>query len=415
MAAMLALMGQVRELDLGNFAPTLPALALGAFRHRHLHTPVLIDDNPKALALARAAYTGGRTEAFRLGLIPGRVTVYDVNALYPTVMATESMPTVLRGHYRWLTVPELAAELAEHGAVAEVTLATEAADYPLVQAGRLIFPVGRFRTTLAAPELRHALARGRIVDVHQAATYEQAPLFGSYVAEWWARRAAHLAAGDSAAARFDKLMANALYGKFGQRGEVWREVGAYDPAVTGVWLDYNADTGVTTRYRAVGGALSELEREVESRESHPAIAATVTSAARLALLGLLEAAGRASVVYVDTDSLFTVGGPPGPSWAALVGPGLGQLKRVATYRRLVIFGLKDYQADGRRVTKGVRRDAVELAPGVYEQDTFVGLRGGLQAGDVGRQLVRRTTKHLARTYDKGVVAPDGRVTPYRLG
>jgi len=415
LAAMQALVALVAGYDLGNFAPTLAGQAYGAFRHRHLSVPILIDDNPKALAIARDGYTGGRCEAYRLGPIRGSVTVFDVVSMYPSVMLTQPVPTVLRGTYARMTAAELAALPADQSAIADVTLTTEDADYPLVRDGRLIFPVGTFRTVLPAPELAHALVRGRVRRVHRVALYDAAVIFASYVREWWARRKVHLEMGDTAGAYFDKLMMNALYGKFGQRGEVYEPVGPTELDHVGTWLEVDAATGEVHKYRALGGLLSELAGEVEGRDSHPAIAATITSAARMRLLGLVERAGRANVVYVDTDSLFVRSAALRRSLGLVEGSELGQLKREREIARLVIHGLKDYTADGVRKTKGVRKTAIESAPGVFTQEMFVGLKGAVAAGDLSRQLIVTVDKHYRRTYDKGDVLPGGRVVPYRLG
>jgi hypothetical protein len=413
--AMKGIIRRTAELDLGSFASTFPGLAFNAFRHRHLTAPVLIDDNGPALELARRSYVGGRTEAFRLGRVPGHVRVYDFVSMYPAVMAAEPVPTVLRGVYRRIPVPELSSMLAQYGAVADVTLETDTADYPLLDADRLLFPVGRFRTVLARPELTHAAERGRIVRVHQVALYDQAVLFASYVAEWWARRAAALAAGDAAEADFCKRMMNALYGKFGQTGRTWDTLDEADPGEVRTWQEIDLVTGTVRRMRQLAGLVQVLADEPEARDSHPAIAATITSAARVRLLAAMEAAGRPRVVYVDTDSLFLTSGRPGPSWTGLEGRSLGELKLERTIRALTIHGLKDYQADGVRKLKGVRPRAVEVAPGVFVQETFEGLKGALARGDVGRQLIRETRKVLDRTYHKGIVRPDGRIEPYRLG
>ncbi len=415
LTAMLLLLGRIRDWDLGNFSPTLPAQAFTAWRHRHLDAPILIDDNPSALALARGSYHGGRTEAFRLGPIVGPVRVFDVSSMYPSVMAVEPMPTVLRGVYRRLSVADLAGLLEDACAVADVSLSTPTADYPLMLDGRLAFPIGRFRATLTTPELRHALERGRVKAVHAAAVYDRAVIFATFVAEWWERRAGYLAAGDMASAWLCKRVMNSLYGKFGQKGRAYEDVGDADPLDVRAWAEIDLDTGTVRRYRSIGGLLQEQVDETEALNSHPAIAAHVTAAGRQRLLTLMEDAGRGHVAYVDTDSLFVLPGAPGPSTAVLGHSGLGALKLQETIADLTIYGAKDYTADGRRVLKGVRADALQLNPQTFEQDTFVGLKGALQQGDIGRQVIRRTTKHLSRTYQKGQVGPTGLVTPHRLG
>lgn len=405
---------RVRDWDLGNFAATLPAQAYTAWRHRHLHHRVLIDDHPRALDLARRAYHGGRTEAWRLGEIAGPVVVYDVVSMYPAVMTTTPMPTVLRSWARHCSVATLRALVKRSCVIADVTIATDRADYPIVHEGRLIFPVGRFRAVLTTPELVHALRSGHVMSVHELAIYDRAILFDTYVHEWHARRSRAIAEGRIADATLSKLMMNALYGKFGQRGRVFSDVGDAPPDEVRSWVEIDADTGTVRHYRTFGGRLQERSDEVESRESHPAIAAHVTAAARMRLLGAMERAGRMNIVYADTDSLFAL--PPAVGTLdSLVRPGrLGWLKRERTLETLTIHALKDYTADGVRKTKGIRSNADETGPATFSQDTFVGLKGALRGGDINRQVIRRTVKRLARTYDKGNVDVDGRVTPYRL-
>ena len=415
LAAVQGLIRRVAEWDLGNLATTISGQAYNAWRHRHLSVPVLIDDHPRALALARQAYHGGRTEAWQLGRIAAPVVVFDVTSMYPAIMLTTPMPTVLRGFYNRVSVTNLTTLLERSCVIADVTLATESADYPLVHDGRLVFPVGRFRTALCTAELTHALRAGHVRQVHAAAVYDRALIFTSYIAEWHTRRQAALAAGDAADADFCKRMMNHLYGKLGQSGRVFETVGTTDADEVRAWAEWDADTGTLSRYRAFGGLVSRQSGEVEARESHPAIAAHVTSAARMRLLSLLDRAGRANVVYMDTDSLFVLPAGVGALLTAVRPSRPGALKLVEVVSALVIHGAKDYAKDDHRVIKGIRANATEIGPATFEQDVFQGLKGALEDGDLDRMLITRGRKVLSRDYRKGTVGPTGRVSPYRLG
>lgn len=413
--AMRGIIRRTHELDLGNFAPTFPGLAFGAFRHRHMSTQILIDDNTRALDLARQSYYGGRTEAFFLGRVAGTVEVYDVASMYPAVMRDTPMPTVLRGVYRSMTLADLAAPATDTSSVANVTLNTDQADYPIIYNGRLVFPVGTFRTVLPQPELTHAVEHGRVVKVHKVAVYDAAVIFRSFVEEWWQRRLEAIDKGDASEADFCKRMMNSLYGKFGQTGKVYETIGQIDSGEVRTWTEIDLETGEVSKMRSISGLVQKLARETESRDSHPAIAATVTSEARVRLLKLMIGAGRDGVLYVDTDSLFLAKGVCASRSELPIGNGLGDLKHERTIHDLTIHGLKDYTADGIRKTKGVRANAEEIQPGTFRQDTFVGLKGAIRSGDINRQVIRRTTKVLTRGYDKGTVLASGVVVPYRLG
>ena len=412
--AMQGLVNRVGTWDLGHFATTISGQAFNAWRHRHLSVPVLIDDHPRALALARAAYHGGRTEAWQIGVVPGPVVAFDVVSMYPAIMLNTPMPTVLRGHYTRLSVGMLGSLLARSCVIADVTLDTDSADYPVVRDDRLVFPVGRFRAALCTPELVHALRRGHVRAVHAASVYDRALIFTSYVAEWHDRRRDALARGDAADADFCKRMMNHLYGKLGQSGRVFEAIGECDPADVRAWSEWDADTGTLSRYRSFGGLVSRQSGETEARESHPAIAAHVTSAARMRLLGLLDRAGRPNVVYMDTDSLYVVAAGAGRLLTLVRPDRLGALKLEGVHDGMVIHGAKDYLLGDQRKIKGIRENAVQVAAATWEQDTFQGLKGAVEAGRLDRMLISRTTKTLTRAYRKGTVTPSGRIEPYRL-
>jgi len=159
--------------------------------------PILVDSNEPALELARRSYLGGRVECGRLGRVDGPVYRLDVNSMYPAVMRDNWYPTRLIGHTSRAEVAELHEWLAKWCVVAEVDLATDEPAYPVVVEGRLVFPVGRFLTVLASPELQHALERERVLAVHAVACYDRAVLFKAFVEECWAIRLAAIQAGDS--------------------------------------------------------------------------------------------------------------------------------------------------------------------------------------------------------------------------
>ncbi|KKK75639.1 hypothetical protein LCGC14_2871710, partial [marine sediment metagenome] len=88
--------GFIRRHDLGSFSMTIPSQAMRAFRHRFMPEKIWIHSVESAQKLEQAAYFGGRTECFRLGLQKGGPFVtLDVNSMYPAVMASESLPVQL--------------------------------------------------------------------------------------------------------------------------------------------------------------------------------------------------------------------------------------------------------------------------------------------------------------------------------
>lgn len=403
----------LREHDMGGFAPTLASQSMRSYRHRGMRHTILVDDDETALNLARQAYHGGRCEPFALGRHTGPFTCLDINSMYPAVMAANVYPTVLRGVRNDLTLGELAHAIERYALVACVEIDARRPVYPCYRGERLVFPLGRFTTTLTTPELRYALEAGDVLRVFSAAAYLAAPIFSQWVRAMYALRVGLMEADDTVSAFFIKILMNSLYGKFGQRGYVFESDGHTDDLSARQWVEYDAETGKTTKHRQFGGLVQSWQNEGESRDSHPAIAAHVTAYARMLLWSMMEQAGRENVYYVDTDSLIVNDAGAG-NLAALIDPHeLGALKVERTAGTLRIWGPKDYALGDYKRTKGVRQNATWLGPNHVEQQRWQGLTGWVGAGMGTGPIVDLSQKRLRRDYGRARLRPDGRLDPPR--
>lgn len=400
--------------DLGGFAPTLASQALRTYRHRFMSHPILIDDHPKALALARESYLGGRTECFRLGRIEGPLYLVDVNGMYPYVMHRDSYPTRLIGYTERATPQDLAEWFVDRTAVADVTIHTSEPCYPCLVDKRLCFPVGYFRTCLAGRELERAVIRGEVLTVHRVALYERAHIFRDFVEYFHQRRLAMRAVGNKVEDHNTKILGNSLYGKFGQRGRVYDVVGEDESPNPRAWIEYDADTGQVRKFRSLAGVVQEYRDESEARDSHPAIASHVTAGARLHLWDLIVEAGRPHCYYTDTDSLRVdqVGYDRLTHWLDDKRLGYLKLERVTPW--VEQYGLKDYDDGAYRKTKGVSKEPYWNESGEVVQDQWSSLVGLVRVGDLTGPRTTMVAKHLTREYTKGRVQPDGVVLPLVL-
>jgi hypothetical protein len=400
--------------DLGGFAPTLAAQAFRTYRHKFMHHRILIDDNEKALALARESYLGGRVECFRIGRVEGPLYLLDVNSMYPFVMRQTPMPTRLIAHTYHATVDDILTWLVDRCVVAEVTIRTERPMFPLVVDGRLCFPVGMFKACLASPELERAAIAGEIVSVHRAAVYERAPLFRDFVDYFWKMRQEAQSRGDDVTDSLAKILQNSLYGKMGQRGRVFEVVGHTEEVNPRLWQEYDADTGTVRKLRAFAGVIQEYRDEGEARESHPAIAAHVTSAARLYLWQLIVRAGREHVFYTDTDGLWVDQVGLDRLASHIDGKTLGKLKVEQTQPWMIFHGAKDYESATYSKTKGVSKTPYWRDGANVVQDQWSSLVGLLRVGDLTAPRTRMVAKQQQRIYTKGIVQADGVVLPLVL-
>lgn len=412
--ALLEWFDRITTWELGGFKYTIASQAFTAFRHRYLNHKIFIHTDEHALALERESYYGGRTEAFFIGKVDEPLKVIDVNSMYPHVMSAEQFPRWYLSTEQAMSLYDLDRTLPDYAVVVDCLVETDEPVYPVRYNNKLIFPTGRFRTVLSTPEVRYARKHNHILRTYAVSVYDQAPIFADYVRDMYARREEAKRTDDTIQNLHTKLLLNSLYGKFGQRGFTWDSTDADVPGDVGIWKVFNLDTREYETFRVIKGNVFMEKRANEAHNSFPAIAAHVTAAARIKMWEALKLVGNRNVFYCDTDSMVL-----NQSGFEIMKPHLDPTELGAwslDYETETgeFYGAKDYIIGDRRKMKGIRWNAIEIASGVYEQDMFRKITGGLRRGEVDRQLVIRIRKRLARHYDKGVVGPDGWVSPITL-
>lgn len=403
------------EHDLGNFGMTLASQAFNAYRHRFMPTKIYIHANEHAVKLERESYHGGRTEAFRLGVLPVENYYYlDVNSMYPAQMRKEKYPTRLSSILFNLDIRALARFIDRQCVIARVVVDVPEPVFSVVANNRLIFPVGKFETVLSTRELKYALKHSYIKEVKEAAIYDCAPLFRSYVDFFYRKRLEYKSQSNDTFAFCCKLLLNSLYGKFGQRQEIWKKLEEVDSDEVKVWEEYDMDERRWRNYRLLSGILEEKEGFKEGFNSFVAVASHVTADARMDLWGKMQKVGLSNVLYVDTDSIFT--NEEGYRRAGIIKSdnSLGNLSLKRRNEHLAIHGAKDYVFGDETVIKGIRRGAIEVSPSTYSQTRFEGLKGAWRAGRLDRQMIASVEKRLTRQYHKGNVTAGGIIVPFTL-
>lgn len=152
----------------------------------------------------------------------------------------------------------------------------------------------------------------------------------------------------------------------------------------------------------------------ESYNSFPAISAHVTAYARLYLWELMVQAGRENVFYCDTDG-FVCNRRGYENCLTRLDPyKAGSLKVEDQSPNLTIFRRKGYVMGGERTICGIRDNAIELEPLVFEQDEFLGVPGAIRQGNPDKRGVSRVVKHVSTEIKGGIVGQDGWVIPFHL-
>jgi len=423
--------------DMGAWGLTLSGQAFNAFRHKHLSGRVWVHRDPNALVLERAAYFGGRTEAFQLGThSDGPYVEYDVNGLYPAMMQRYKYPVNLKGVLENPTLRQVEIALHRGCVAADVEIETDRPLWAVALNGHTCFPVGRFRTGVCSMGLSVALSTGALRKVFRMAVYKRAPLFTTFINDFYALKERYKENGDKVGEKWAKLLMNSLYGKFGQANPI--EVERHKTESAGFYRQQHI-----TKDPATLCIITQLMHTIwvhrgrqEHRDSMPVVAAHVTEYGRFYLAQLITLAGWENVLYCDTDSLILPERKAGPLRAMVDPVRLGMLDERRKVHTLTIYGLKDYVRDGERVTKAVPKDALEYIPGAFISDWFPGTKTlltrprGLQIPQAslfeftpqevldfqgeGLYPVMRRAKVLDRAYNKGTVGVDGHVKPYFL-
>lgn len=394
---------------------TRGSTAMSAYLFRHYHNKIYIHNNEQAIQLERDSYRGGRTECFYLGeLKNGNHYIVDVNSLYPYVMRNNFYPVKYLRQDREMSSETLRDCLKDKAVIAEVLIDTDEPVYA-VRRGRTIFPIGRFWVTLTTPELLYALEHNHLIKIKRAVIYEQANIFKTYVDRFYMLRQEFKSAGIAEYEELCKKMLNSLYGKFGQKAEVWEKIGECPNEPDRVELCFEVGVVRVKQIRYLLGEIFELKGYTECFNSFPAIPAHVSAYARLYLWRLMQQAGEGNYFYCDTDSLIVNEVGLCNLQNQIDNVALGSLKVVESVNSLTIRGLKDYSTETKLVVKGIRKNAVEVREGVYQQEVWPSFKGLLRTGETDTYTIKQQTKVLNRKYTKGHVSSDGSIAPLVLG
>ncbi len=167
--------------DLGSFQITQASQSFMAFRHKFMKHQILLDDESKALEVARKGYYGGRVECFKIGVRKGVETYkLDINSMYPAIMVKHEFPTQYATFWKDVSIEEYKSQReAGYLMSAYCDIDTDEPVYPARHDNKLVFTTGKFSTYLSTPEIDYGIEHGHITRLRQVARMvrEVSPLF----------------------------------------------------------------------------------------------------------------------------------------------------------------------------------------------------------------------------------------------
>lgn len=398
--------------NMGTYSMTKASQAMNAYRHRFMSKTIYIHKELDVIDMERRSYMGGRNEAFEIGeLKNGPFLHYDINSMYPFVMAKYKYPTRLVDLINKPTTTDLYKYLNSFCVIADVNIDTNCPAYGYRHHGKMIFPRGKLKLTLPTQSLKYAIEHNHIKSVGNVAIYECDYIFKEYVEYFYKLKRQYKEENNEVYTRIVKIFLNSLYGKFGQKNSV-DEI-SYNEENEGYYRIDNYDD-VTKEYWTETEILHTniIQRgEEEGQNSFVAIPSHVTDYARMLLWGIIDSIGYNNVLYCDTDSIKIRKKDQDKVTYKVDNYELGALSLEDTTKSFTIYGCKDYKTEKECKIKGVPKNHEKINNNTFKYKMFNRLNSHLRKQIIDHYIISSIIKTNRREYDKGIVDRSGRVHP----
>lgn len=316
-----------RQIDGGPWAATIGGLAMSYFRHRLKPKSVLSHQVPEAREVEEKAVWGGRAQVFTLASIgpttarskaghaqppdsgyprlAGPLEHWDIASMYPTILATQQFPVRIWYVHESPPLGRVASDLQRLGVIADVMIETETPDYPCREGESVVWPIGRFRTALAGPELRRAVEAGHVAHCFRSISYTLGTPFADAAGSLLQLRQQAKIVGDPAWEILVKSLSNAFAGKLAQRKFDWVADAKVPPLMSwGEWMERRRESGKMERFRAAGPLVwRQVEHQYKGRPLASCFA-YLTAYGRQLMYELMRLIPREQLVSIDTDGLW---------------------------------------------------------------------------------------------------------------
>lgn len=414
--SVLELLRLYRVHDLGDFRATGAAQSSAAFRHRFLQPKsLLIHADTQALEVERRACWAGRAEIWQHGEVEGPLYEYDFQAAYAHIARDTSLPSRLVGEFFPSNIV-IERELGlRYALLCEVDVTTDAPTLAAESDGRIIWPIGSFRTVAWDTEISNARKHGAKVDVLRCYAYERQPL----LREWAKWIIASLNGGELGATPLGKIVAKewsrSLIGRFGLRYPLLDFQGTVTTSDLLLQPVHDIIENRTYMQLQIGQELYEQTERIESPNSAPQIMGYIMAQSRVWLWDAMEAAGFETICSVDTDGLIVTQAGADRLFEYAQGVAPAPLRLKGQYRRADFRGPRNLDLDDERRVNGVPRKAEKIRDGVYKGEVWESLPTSLRRRNPSTLLVHERVFSVSDVDPRRLHLPHGRTGAHHLG
>lgn len=366
-----------------NLSLTLPALAMRIYKSQFMPQNSIYQLGGSIERDIRESYTGGAVDVF----IPHNrgegfftrlfktLYYYDVNSLYPFIMANTLMPvgkpTAFEGDIRNI-------EPEAYGFFYCKITSPKSLLHPILQRKiktpsglRTIAGLGSWTGWIFSGEMDNAMKSGYQFEILKGYQFQKGNIFKEYVERMYNLRLQFVKGHPMNL--IAKLLLNSLYGKFGMRVEstiidMFDTTSENELALFNDLLEVYGPTiqdwiKIDNLYLTVRNSLgnyfyNEEEEMFHGLDVNIAIASAITGGARM-WMSVFKNSSKFNLYYSDTDNIVIDRQLP----SFMVGSALGQMKLEYVIRKAVFLAPKVYgliTTDGKEIikVKGINQDLV---------------------------------------------------------
>jgi hypothetical protein len=400
-------------------SPTLPSLAMKIYKTHYMPENTIYQILNKPYWNIRESYTGGAVDVYiphnkisgffnKVKALFKLLYYYDVNSLYPAIMANTPMPVgkpiAFDGNIR--NVEPEAYGFFYCKITSPVYLKHPLLHRKIKTAGgmRTIAGLGSWEGWIYSLEMDNAAKYGYTFEILKGYQFEKGFVFKEYVDTMYNLRIEY----DKGHPMnlIAKLLMNSLYGKFGMKlestvVEIFDRTNESENQILNDMLELYGETlrdyieienkVLTVRTKLIGYKNNDDEEMYHGLDVNIAIASAISAGGRI-WMSTIKNNPNINLYYSDTDSGVT----DAPLPDILVGPLLGQFKLEYTIKRAIFLAPKVYAfttTDNEEILKikGISKDNLE----------------NVNINDIEELLVKDSTKEFNQTkWFKKVIVGD---------